>query len=251
MNRTDDYDQDDQWLVYELRQYTLRPGQRDVLIDLFDREFVETQEAVGIRVVGQFRDREHPNRFVWIRGFRDMPSRAQALTDFYGGPVWKEHRHKANATMIDTDDVLLLRPVSPGSGFPTPHRVRPPAATASPAPQSIVTAMLCYRDAPVDDAFVKFFTDRVQPVLLENGAQPLACLKTEPADNDYPALPVRSASVFVWFTSFANPTHYHVHAEQLDKSQVWQKTVLPDLLTRLASPPQHLRLAPTARSLLR
>lgn len=33
--------------IVELRQYTLRPGQRDALIDLFDLEFVETQEAVG------------------------------------------------------------------------------------------------------------------------------------------------------------------------------------------------------------
>ncbi|HEY1385444.1 MAG TPA: hypothetical protein VGF43_17605, partial [Dongiaceae bacterium] len=42
--------------VTELRQYTLHPGQRDALIDLFDREFVETQEDAGIRVMGQFRD---------------------------------------------------------------------------------------------------------------------------------------------------------------------------------------------------
>ena len=35
--------------VVELRQYTLHPGKRDVLIDLFDREFVETQEQVGIK----------------------------------------------------------------------------------------------------------------------------------------------------------------------------------------------------------
>jgi hypothetical protein len=34
--------------IVELRQYTLRPGQRDVLIDLFDREFVESQEAAGL-----------------------------------------------------------------------------------------------------------------------------------------------------------------------------------------------------------
>jgi hypothetical protein len=33
--------------VVELRQYTLRPGQRDVLIDLFDRELVESQEAAA------------------------------------------------------------------------------------------------------------------------------------------------------------------------------------------------------------
>ena len=33
--------------IAELRQYKLVPGKRDVLIELFEREFVETQEAVG------------------------------------------------------------------------------------------------------------------------------------------------------------------------------------------------------------
>ena len=31
--------------VLELRQYTLKPGMRDILIELFEREFVESQEA--------------------------------------------------------------------------------------------------------------------------------------------------------------------------------------------------------------
>ncbi len=38
--------------VVELRQYTLHPGKRDVLIDLFDLEFVESQEALGIKIIG-------------------------------------------------------------------------------------------------------------------------------------------------------------------------------------------------------
>jgi len=71
--------------IVELRQYTLHPGKRDILIDLFDREFIEPQEAVGIKVIGQFRDLDRPDRFVWLRGFRDMPSRAKALTDFTAG----------------------------------------------------------------------------------------------------------------------------------------------------------------------
>src|SRR5213082_1172039 len=103
--------------IVELRQYTLHPGKRDVLIDLFDREFVESQEALGMKVIGQFRDLDNPNRFVWLRGFRDMPSRAQALTDFYGGLVWKAHREAAIATMIDSDNELLLCPAKPPSGF--------------------------------------------------------------------------------------------------------------------------------------
>jgi NIPSNAP len=65
--------------IVELRQYTLHPGQRDALIELFDREFVESQEALGMKIIGQFRDLDNPNRFVWLRGFRDMRSRAQAL----------------------------------------------------------------------------------------------------------------------------------------------------------------------------
>src|SRR5947199_6255874 len=89
--------------VVELRQYTLRPGQRDVLIDLFDRELVESQEAAGMAIVGQFRDLDDPGRFVWLRGFASMPSRARALASFYGGPVRQAHSTRANATMIASD----------------------------------------------------------------------------------------------------------------------------------------------------
>src|SRR5438105_1362157 len=92
--------------IVELRQYTLRPGTRDTLIELFDREFVESQEASGMRIIGQFRDLDNPDRFVWLRGFPDMATRAQVLQAFYGGPVWKAHRDIANATMIDSDNVL-------------------------------------------------------------------------------------------------------------------------------------------------
>jgi hypothetical protein len=51
--------------VVELRQYTPHPGQRDVLIDLFDREFVETQEVLGMKVIGQFRDLDWPRLAAW------------------------------------------------------------------------------------------------------------------------------------------------------------------------------------------
>jgi len=39
--------------MLELRQYRLKPGLRDVLIDLFDRYFIESQEALGMTIVGQ------------------------------------------------------------------------------------------------------------------------------------------------------------------------------------------------------
>src|SRR5215212_2485847 len=78
--------------LLELRQYTLHEGQRDALIRLFEREFVEPQEAEGMKVIGTFTDLDRPDRFVWIRGFQDMASRLQGLSAFYGGPIWQTHR---------------------------------------------------------------------------------------------------------------------------------------------------------------
>ena len=97
--------------------YTLKPGRRDALIDIFERHFVESQEALGMTVVGQFRDRRRRDRFVWLRGFSDMESRRNALAAFYDGPIWGAHKAKANDTMLDSDNVLLLKPARPGLAF--------------------------------------------------------------------------------------------------------------------------------------
>ena len=59
--------------VVELRQYTLHPGKRDVLIDLFDREFVESQEALGIKIIGQSRITKTLIRTAWARREGSIP----------------------------------------------------------------------------------------------------------------------------------------------------------------------------------
>jgi hypothetical protein len=247
--------------IVELRQYTLRPGQRDVLIDLFDREFVESQEAAGMAVVGQFRDLDDPDRFVWLRGFPSMPSRARALASFYGGPVWKAHSAQANATMIDSDNVLLLRPVTTRSGFPAPAAARLPVASAlagpapagpAPAAPSRILVTIYHRDQPFDQAFADFFDRQARPVLIETGAVPLACLQTEHAENTFPALPVRTGeNVFMWLARFPSPAHLRDHLRQIGCSGDWRDRVLPALSTMITGAPQRLRLAPTARSQLR
>lgn len=236
--------------VVELRQYTLHPGRRDVLVDLFEREFVESQEATGMELIGQFRDLESPDRFVWLRGFPDMRRRDAALRAFYGGPVWRAHRDRANATMADSDDVLLLRPADGRSGFPAPAAARPPIG--GPAPASLVVATICHRDRPFDEEFLDFFRRDVRPALAEAGAAPLACLRTEHAENTFPALPVRTGeNVFVWFARFAGRAALDDHVRTLDRSPAWRERVSPRLSAMLDGAPHRLTLAPTARSLLR
>jgi len=237
--------------IVELRQYTLRAGRRDDLIGLFERELIAPQEAAGMALLGQFRDVEDPDRFVWLRGFPDMRTRAEALGRFYQGPVWRQHRDEANATMIDSDNVLLLRPAGPRSGFPAPAAPRPPAGHRS-APSSLVTVTICHRDRPFDEAFADFFARQVAPALRRAEAAPLACLQTEEAENTYPALPVRAGeNVFVWFSRFDGPAGLGAHHRALARCGDWQARIRPALLASLAGDPQHLTLAPTPRSLLR
>jgi hypothetical protein len=225
--------------IVELRQYTLRPGQRDVLIELFDREFVETQEEVGMAVLGQFRDLDDPDRFVWLRGFPDMPRRAQSLGAFYGGPAWKAHGRAANATMVDSDDVLLLRPVGQRWAFPQAPPDRPPVG--QPAPASVILVTLCFADRPFDGACAEQFEQELYPALAATAGPPFACLSTEYAENTFPALPVRTGEhVLAWLTRFPDRAQLAEHV-RLAEAVKW-----PDRTVRT----QRLRLAPTGRSLL-
>ena len=177
--------------ILELRQYTLQPGARDTLVELFDREFVETQEAEGMRIVGQFRDRDREDRFVWLRGFSDMATRARALDAFYRGPTWKTHGKAANATMIDSSDVLLLRPIRPFTL---------PAARADTPPRELY-ATIVYLDGPASEATLAHL----------DGAA-LGVFVTEPSANTYPALPIREGEhvVVVFGTAPAAVPALHV-----------------------------------------
>jgi NIPSNAP len=238
--------------IVELRQYTLFPGTRDAFIELFDREFVETHEAAGMRVIGQFSDLGDPNRFVWMRGFSDMPSREKALTAFYvHGAAWRAHGEAARSKMIDSTDALLLRPARRDSGFTleSPER-RPPLD--SEIPKGIVVATIHYLAAPVGPDFLDFNESVVTPVLADAGARFLGFLATEHSPNNFPRLPLREGeNVFISFSGFEDLEAYHRHLTALGRDSRWRGEAFPSLLRRLQGRPQVMRLAPTSRSQLR
>lgn len=234
--------------IVELRQYTLHPGQRDVLIALFERAFIETQEAVGAAVIGQFRDLEDPNRFVWLRGFSDMEKRLAALQAFYSGAVWQKYRDVANATMVNSDNVLLLRPARPTSGFLLDPRDRPPRG-AREGPPGLVIATILFLETPAN--FLDFFEGTLAPGLTKSGTSILSYFVTEESANTYPALPVREGEqVFVWFSRFRDQAAYDEHIAALARDQQWHNQVWEPMLCRLKADPEVLKLAPTPRSLV-
>ncbi len=233
--------------IIELRQYTLHAGRRDALIELFERAFIESQEALGISVIGQFRDRDDANRFVWLRGFPSMDARAKSLAAFYDGPVWRAHRTAANATMLDSDNVLLLRPTHEGAGFVLAERRDRTEGDAS----SVVIATVHYLDEDAA-AFANFFAAAMSPTIIAAGGPILATLATETAANTFPRLPVREKErVFIWFSAFPDLAAYQRFRTALEEADDWRAAAPAEMLRHFMRKVETLILMPTRRSRLR
>lgn len=210
--------------VLELRQYKIVPGRRDEMIDVFERWFVDSQEAEGMRLVGQFRDLDDPNRFTWIRSFPDMEARERGLNAFYFGPVWEAHRDEANPLLLDNDNVLLLKPLTPDLAFAEPNR-EPSAGLV------VVTIFYLWKDPA--EGFGQLFAER----LAAAGLPTLGVYVPETNENTFPRLPVRQhEKVLVWFSRV--------------EDQAWLEAD-PDLVDAQERRAQVLRLDPTPRSRLR
>jgi len=236
--------------IVELRQYRHVPGRRDALIALFEREFLEEQERLGMAILDQFRDLDDPDRFVWLRGFPDMPTRQRGNEAFYGGEVWARHRDAANATLMDHTDVLMLRPVGEVGGYPTEGERPPVGATA--VPECLVVANVWPLDPGKEGEFPAYFDGVVAPVLREAGATLLATYATEHSPNNYPRLEIREGEhVFVWLAWFRDVRAYEGFCANLARSERWTGEVAGALAGLMAGEPEMRRLVPTARSRMR
>lgn len=230
--------------IVELRQYETRPGKRDDLIDLFERHFVESQEALGMTLIGQYRDLDDPDRYVWMRGFSDMETRGAALESFYGGPIWQAHREAANATIVDNDNVLLLRSPTLRARFDLPPRR--PFGTANTAVGLIAVSVQAL-DAQPDEALCAHFETQVRPALEAAGAEVLGWMVSEASPNTYPRLPVReNEPVLVWVGRFADADAHARHLANAAAAGLDQGFGVASTRGVI----QRLRLEATARSRL-
>jgi hypothetical protein len=229
--------------VIELRQYTLHPGRRDELITLFEQTFIAAQNVVGARVLGQFRDLDDPDRFVWLRGFDSMPARHDALTAFYDGLAWRAHRDAANATMRDSENVLLLRPCVPSTAFDEP------GITEGSSAYLVVVHDL----RSVDPAtFASHYVAVELPLLREQGARTSALFVTEAAINTFDRLPVRTdGSVLVSISRFDNVDAIDRVVSRMRRWNPLRDQAADALLPAFMRRPEILRLVPTETSVMR
>jgi len=202
-----------------------------------------------MRVVGPFRDLEDPNRFVWLRGFPDMDERSYMLSAFYDGPVWRVHRDAANATMIDSDNVLLLRPCGRPGEWTSANGAGMGWFGRDALRDPLIVANIHYVDRSAINEFRQFFEKTMRPALTNTGAEVIAAFETEAARNTFPRLPVREGeTVLVWLAAFRDARHFEDHVAALRDSPDWRKDAAPEVLRQFSRKAEVLKLAPTPRA---
>lgn len=234
--------------VFELRRYRLLPESRETLIHLFDSEFVEPQEALGMRVEGEFRDLDDPDCFVWVRSFKDMDARTEALASFYSGPIWKEHGPAANATMLNSDNVLLLKPVA--GVHPFTHNLPRDKELTRSAVQGFINLNICSLAPGTEEDFSRFFRENALPVMRDAGARIDGLFVTERRRNGFPRLPVREGeTVFLWFECHEDQDSAADYENRLRRNPIWTGEIYPQMDSRCWRRIDVSRLTPTSRSL--
>jgi len=231
--------------VVELRRYTIRDGERDRFARYFEAFFPEAIQQTGAIVAGQFLERDHPGGFTWIRGFRDLDDRASANAALYYGAVWIEHRTRMNRLMVDSDNVLLLRPLAAERGLAIFPAVDP--VQEDEGPRGVVVAQIF----PVRDNAVDAFAQHVQATFASyrtTGAREAGVLVTLDAPNNFPQLPVRTDGPYlVWLGLFEDDETRRARFIPVE-DRALQRLAATDWLR---GDPESVVLDPTPRSRLR
>jgi hypothetical protein len=182
--------------VVELRRYEINAGGRERCARCFDGYFPEAFQQLGAIAFGQFLERKNPTRFTWLRGFPSYDARAEMNTDMYSGLIWKEHARRMNDLIVDSDNVLLLRPLAPGRGLPVLPAVD--VGTDARAPAGVVVLQIFAATTGRVEELARSL-EELFAAYRSAGLHEAAVLATYDVANNYPRLPVRTDGPYlVW-----------------------------------------------------
>ncbi|MDA8017260.1 MAG: NIPSNAP family protein [Thermoanaerobaculia bacterium] len=220
----------------ELRVYSLHEPQRDRFLEYFEEHFLESQEVLGMRIWGQFRDLRHPGQVIWLRGFRSLEERVSGLETFYTSPVWQECRvDLVPMFAAPATHVHFLEPVVDGAFAPDFRRAILQSELPPATDLGVVVAEVYSIDDSSRSSTREWLEEQRADALAEAGGRWLGLFAASRHDNDFPALPViENEDVLVLFFSFASEADYERTPESDGGSAPNETFVLePGLRSRL------------------
>jgi hypothetical protein len=103
-------------MLIELRQYRLRPGQRDRWVRFMEEEIIPFQVSKGMVILGSFVGEEDDDLYVWLRRFDDETRRKEQYAAVYESDHWKDVIAPQIPDMLIREEIQVTRLVpTPGS----------------------------------------------------------------------------------------------------------------------------------------
>ena len=99
-------------MIFELRQYHVRPGQRDNWVKCMEEEIIPFQVKMGMVILGSFVGEDDDSVYVWIRRFESEAERKRLYDAVYQSDYWKSEISPRVPTMIDREKIKVTRLVA-------------------------------------------------------------------------------------------------------------------------------------------
>ncbi|MGI6368679.1 MAG: NIPSNAP family protein [Anaerolineae bacterium] len=94
---------------FELREYRMRPGQRDKFIQYMDEVVIPFQISKGMIVVGSYAGEQEEDLWVWIRRFECEEERERLYAAVYQDETWTGTIGPAIGELIDRSKTVVRR----------------------------------------------------------------------------------------------------------------------------------------------
>lgn len=96
-------------MLFELRQYRIKGGQRERWVKLMEEEIIPFQVSKGMVVIGSFVGEEEEDLYVWIRRFEDEQERERLYNEVYESDHWKNEIRPQIDEMLDRETMQVTR----------------------------------------------------------------------------------------------------------------------------------------------
>ncbi len=96
-------------MLFELRQYHTKPGQRERWVKFMDETIIPYQLSKGMVVVGSFVGEQDDTLYVWIRRFADETERERLYKEVYESEFWQNEVSPQVGEMLDRTQTIVTR----------------------------------------------------------------------------------------------------------------------------------------------
>lgn len=96
-------------MLFELRQYRTKPGQREKWAKFMDEIIIPYQISKGMVIVASYVGEAEEDLYVWIRRFENEEERVRLYKEVYENDYWQKELSPQVGEMIDRSKIVVTR----------------------------------------------------------------------------------------------------------------------------------------------